>query len=253
VDKKRLISNFSKHAHLYDSYAVVQNTAAQRLIDFLVRQNFSNILELGCGTGNYTSLLRERFAGAKLKALDFSPDMIKIARQKLKDKNVELIVADAESFSLRGPFDCITSNACFQWLEDLGSALTKYKTLLSSGGVLSFSLFGPGTFRELGSSLKQLLKDASFAASHFISPDDARLLLDKGFKQVNVQQIWYVEEFRGLTALLEKIKYSGIRGNGLYKKRIFTAGILKELEAIYLREFKQIKASYEILLCRGIK
>lgn len=253
MDKRRLKDNFSKHAHLYDLYAVVQNTAAQRLIDSFVRTGFSNILELGCGTGNYTSLLRERFSGAKLRALDFSPDMIKIARQKLKDKNVEFVVADAESFSLRGPFDCITSNVCFQWLEDLGDALIKYKTLLSQGGVLSFSLFGPGTFRELGGALKQLCKYASLPASNFISLDGIKLLLDKGFREVSVRQIWYVEEFRGLIALLEKIKYSGIRGNGLYKKRIFGPDFLRELEAIYLREFKQIRASYEILLCQGIK
>ena len=57
----------------------------------------------------------------------------------------------------------------------------------------------------------------------------------------------------GPEELLEKIKYSGIRGNGLVKKIYFSRGLLDKLEKAYRDKFQEIRATYQIFLCQGEK
>ena len=253
VDKINITNNFSRYAHLYDQYADIQKQAALKLIDTVKHGNFCKILELGCGTGNYSILLRERFKAASIKALDISESMISVARDKLKHKDVELIVADAQNMSLHEDFDLVTSNACFQWFDDLGEVLREYAKLLQKQGTLLFSIFGPYTFSELNTALTQVLKEERITATHFYDRDSLKAILQEHFKSVKISEINYQENFVSLKELLEKIKYSGIRGNGLTKKIYFSRGLLDKLDRAYRDSFQEIRATYQIFLCQGEK
>ncbi len=91
IDKELIKRNFSRYAEYYDQYCSVQSLCARKLIEknktdcirSLLSKRASGplrILEIGCGTGNYTKLLIKRFPNAEIKALDISPAMIKIAK-----------------------------------------------------------------------------------------------------------------------------------------------------------------------------
>ncbi|MFH1281252.1 MAG: malonyl-ACP O-methyltransferase BioC [Candidatus Omnitrophota bacterium] len=253
VKRIEIVENFSRYAHLYDQYADVQNKAARELANFLENNNFSKILELGCGTGNYTLMLRERFTSAKIKAVDISEEMISVAQNKLKHKNIEFMVADVEKIIPDEDFDLITSNACFQWLNDLGKALRGYAKSLRKGGVVYFSIFGPDTFCELNMALKSVLEESRLDAVYFCNHDRLKAVLKDNFKSVKINQVCYKESFGSLKGLLEKIKYSGIRGNGLSKKVYFSRGLLGRLEKAYLDRFQEIRATYQVFFCCGEK
>lgn len=253
MDKLKIINNFSRYAHFYDKYADVQNKAAVELITFLKNGDFSRVLELGCGTGNYTLRLRESFKNARIKALDISGEMINVAQDKLKHKNVEFIVADAEKVISDNEFDLITSNACFQWLSDLEKSLQSYAKSLSPGGVVCFSIFGPDTFLELNSVLKSVLKDSQAISAYFYKSARLKAVLQANFKSVKINEVGYKESFTSLKGLLEKIKYSGIRGNGLGGKVYFSRGLLERLEAAYRNKFQEICVTYQVFFCRGEK
>ena len=154
MDKKIIAKNFSRYASIYDKYADVQMQAALGLIFLAKEDNLKNILEFGCGTGIYTLLLRDKFKRASIRAVDISDKMIAVAQEKLKLKGIEFNVADAENISFDQKFDLITSNATVQWFEDLGNSLSKFKSMLKNGGIVSFSAFGPSTFFELNSDTK---------------------------------------------------------------------------------------------------
>lgn len=251
--KETIISNFSKYAHTYDLYADVQNYAGRELLKRIKKRSADKILEIGCGTGNYTLLLSDKFTDARIKAIDISAKMLEVADRKINDKRITFIVSDAQTLSLKEKFDLITSNGCFQWLEDLDAALIRYKKALKKDGVILFSMFGPRTFWELNIALRQISKEVSIDAADFIGLKRIRQMLSQHFKQVTIEQSRYRESFPCLKDLLNKIKYMGIRGEGLNRRIFFSRQLLKKLEEFYLNKFKGIKATYQILLCRGFR
>jgi malonyl-CoA O-methyltransferase len=246
-------NNFGRYAHLYDKYSCIQEKIAAELIEKITPKGFSNILELGCGTGNFTRLLRNKFKQARLKALDISQEMVAVCREKLPEKGLEFIIADAEELELNERFDLVTSNATFQWFLDLEGTLSKYAGCLRKKGVVLFSTFGPKTFWELDWVLKSLFKDAAVPATFFASRQKLEEILRKNFQASRVYEKIHRENFSCLRDLLLKIKYSGIRGNGLGKKKFFSRQNLDRMQALYLDRFKGISVTYQVFYCRGIK
>jgi malonyl-CoA O-methyltransferase len=259
MDKKTIVKNFSRYASLYDRYSHIQSLAAVRLLGVTKNTNVKKALEIGCGSGNYTALLKERLGGAELKAVDISGKMIEVARGKVKDKNVEFIVADGETIDLHG-FDLITSNACFQWFEDLERALIKYKSMLNKDGALSFSLFGTDTLVELHSTLKAVLLNTATVTDAFLGKQRLEEILARNFKEFNIEEEKFEELFSDLKELLNRIKYTGIRGEGIKEKKFFGPGLLKKIEEAYVDRFsvaspagRRIRATYQVFFCWGLK
>ena len=249
MDKAAIRKNFSRYAHLYDKYADVQKKAGRRLLKCIGGNKFAKILELGSGTGNYTQLLRKRFNHAEIMAVDISRRMIECARKKLEDRNIQFIHADAQNLNLRGRFDLITSNGCFQWFEELEGSLLAYRKQLKKNGIIAFTIFGPGTFYELNAALGCVLRGISTASREFITKNRLEDFLRKEFNEVEMREVKYREKFSNLAALLKKIKYSGVKGNSGIRIN-FNRRTLKNIEKVYLDKFKGIKATYQVFFCK---
>ena len=69
-----------------------------------------NAADIGCGPGNSTEVLRERYPQARIVGIDSSPDMIEAARKRLPDIAFE--VADIREWRPKEPLDVILANAC---------------------------------------------------------------------------------------------------------------------------------------------
>lgn len=246
--------NILKDARLYDEYANVQNRAAGSLIKEAGSGSIARVLEIGCGTGNYTRFLTEKFNEAKIIAVDKSRKMVDIAKKKLEGKNIEFIVADAEGLELEGEFDLITSNAAFQWLEDFERAMLNYKDALIKNGVISFSIFGPATFWELCHSLKAVLgSHIKIDASDFLKKDEIETIMNKYFKAVIVREEIVKETFDSLAELFNKIRCTGAWSNNVKDVLLWKRDAFKKTEDIYKSNFGRIEASYQIFFCRGIR
>jgi len=255
IEKKNIIErNFSKYAEYYDSYSSIQNICASELIQKISADSVNRILDIGCGTGNYTKLLRERFPSAEIKAVDISDKMVDMARKKLSREKIEFIVADAEKADFEEKFDLISSNAAFQWFEDLRDAVMKYKNMLNDGGLISFSTFGPLTFYELDASLKELAgRHVSISSFDFMEMTEISDILREFFKKVSMNIRIYSEDFESVSELLKKIKYTGTRGNSSLRKDLWTRKTMSCLEEIYKNKFGNIRATYQVFFCRGVK
>ena len=139
------------------------------------------ILELGCGPGNVTRLLKARFPEAQITGIDLAPKMIEIARKQLPE--VDFRVMDVRDIlSLPDTFDAVMCSFCLPFLSKAGAfdLITKCAEKLNPGGVLYVSTmegdesdagFEPTSF-SAGSEIyfnyhsQQDLKHA-FAASGF--------------------------------------------------------------------------------------
>ncbi|MCX5715070.1 MAG: malonyl-ACP O-methyltransferase BioC [Candidatus Omnitrophica bacterium] len=253
MNKQVILNNFSRYAYLYDDYAGIQQQAAEDLADWMEAKGLRRILEIGCGTGNFTRLLRNKYKNSDIHALDISEKMIEVAKEKLGDERIEFLVEDGESVVLSDKFDLITSNACFQWFGDFEKAIAMYRGMLVPGGRVLFSIFGPRTFIELNSALAQYSKDKMVSAAGFLPQEKIEAIVKRNFREAQVREVIYQETFSSLADLLRKIKYTGIRGRAFNGWGLWSVGKLKAIERAYLDKHKQIKATYQVFFCKGVK
>ena len=254
IYKEVMIRNFSKCAFSYDQYADVQNEAAGMLARMLPKNGVSNILEIGCGTGNYTALLKDIFRCADIMAIDISGPMARVARQKLRDERISFGVGDVEEITLGGKYDLITSNATFHWLGDLKGIIKKTEHSLAKNGLLIFSAFGPMTFSELRASLSSASGNKiSIASDFFPGKKYIEDVLKRYFKNVKITERLIRESYSSLHELLKKIKYSGTRGQGTETGKIWSPGLLKKIEEKYMARFGSIEATYQAFFCEAVK
>ncbi len=165
ISKKRARESFNRAASTYDNVAVLQREVGKRLIDRLdiIKAVPDTILDVGCGTGDNALLLRKVYKRAKIVALDFADQMLKIANtkqswsQKLFNSEIKFICADAESLPFSdNSFDFIFSNLTLQWCTDLDRTFTEFQRILKPEGLLFFSTLGPDTLKELRQSWQKV-------------------------------------------------------------------------------------------------
>jgi ubiquinone/menaquinone biosynthesis C-methylase UbiE len=106
--------------------------------NFLLRSvpaKCESALEIGCGTGAFSRRLAQH--AQNVLALDLSPEMIRIARQRSTQfSNIEFQIADVMSWNFPGEaFDCIASLATLHHLP-LRETLLRMKDSVKIGGVL---------------------------------------------------------------------------------------------------------------------
>jgi SAM-dependent methyltransferase len=94
-------------------------------------------LEVGCGTGFFTAELAR--SGARIDAVDISPELLQRARLRVNAPGVTFILGDAHAAeSLRGPYDAVVGISVLHHL-DLARALPTLVGALKPGGRLAFS------------------------------------------------------------------------------------------------------------------
>ncbi len=98
------------------------------------------IIDIGCGPGNSTAVLRKRFANAHIIGCDSSPDMINAAKNSYNDIEFMLAEIPNELKGLEGRFDVVFSNACIQWIPRHDELLPALMSLLKKGGVLAVQI-----------------------------------------------------------------------------------------------------------------
>ena len=94
--------------------------------------------DIGCGPGNSTEVLRERYPEARIVGVDSSPDMIEAARKRLP--GIAFEVADIREWRPKEPFDVILANAVLQWIPDHETLLPALIGALAPGGALAVQM-----------------------------------------------------------------------------------------------------------------
>ena len=121
----------------------------------------TTVVDLGCGPGQLTARLADRWPDATVVGVDSSPEMIAKARGHTSE-HVGFVLADLRSWRPVLPVDVIVSNAALQWVPQHRSLLPTFLSSLTEGGWLAFQV--PGNFDEPSHRLlRGLASDPRFA------------------------------------------------------------------------------------------
>ncbi|QIS12994.1 trans-aconitate 2-methyltransferase [Nocardia arthritidis] len=98
------------------------------------------VVDLGCGPGNLTVTLRERWPGAALQATDSSIEMVGAA----KENGIDAVLQDVRDWRPEPDTDVVVSNAVLQWVPGHPALLTEWAKQLPPGAWLAIQV--PGNF-----------------------------------------------------------------------------------------------------------
>jgi malonyl-CoA O-methyltransferase len=261
-DKQRLGYNFGRQAAQYDRYAIVQRRLADQLVQTLAKQpeNFNHILEIGCGTGYFTNLLRQTFPGAEITALDLSPAVLQAARTRLGEgAGITWLVADGEQ-ELSGCFDLITASSVFQWFTQPEQACRLYWEHLQPGGMLAFTSLGPLTFQELASSFSQVgtrfpdLNLPMIPAQGFARGWEwGDYLQQAGFREIVWQDDLWLENYTDAWTFLRAVQGMGATSTS---PAFLPRGLLTEVIKHYEKNYRNngtIQVTFEVIAAEARK
>ena len=122
-------------ARTYSAFEQERTRPVLDLVAALPARGVQVAIDLGCGPGNSTEVLDDRFPQARVTGLDSSDDMLAAARERLPGIRFEL--ADIEAWNPVESFDVILANASLQWLPDHATLYPRLLSRLAPGGSLA--------------------------------------------------------------------------------------------------------------------
>ena len=204
-------------ARQYLAFEDERTRAARDLLARIPLDAPVRVTDIGCGPGNSTELLAQRWPNAEVTGFDTSPDMLATARKRLP--NVTFSQSDVSSWQASQPQDVIYGNAVLQWVPDHPALLPRLMGKLAQGGCLAIQM--PDNLDEPSHELMRktaadgpwasALKQAAGARTRLGSYDDYYGWLRPHASAVDIWRTTYVHPLDGAAAIVEWVKATGLR------------------------------------------
>ena len=136
MDKRDIIDFFDKCAPSWDADMIRNDEVINIILDNAKVEEGKDILDVACGTG----VLIPDYLNRNVKsvtAIDISPEMAKIAKEKFPQENVTVICGDVESAQFAHKFDCIVVYNAFPHFPEPEKLIKILITHLKPGGTLT--------------------------------------------------------------------------------------------------------------------
>jgi trans-aconitate 2-methyltransferase len=175
-----------------------------------------SVVDLGCGPGNSTSVLRRRWPDARVVGVDNSPQMIAAARTEYPDG--EWILAGIEQWDSESRFDVVFSNAALQWLPDHGPLIERLFQNVAAGGALAFQI-PSATYALVRILTEEIARDGAWAPRMsdplaeltMEAPDFYYDHLTAEARSVDLWETEYMHVMESHSAIVDWISSTGLR------------------------------------------
>ncbi len=178
------------------------------------------IADLGCGPGNVTAVLADRWPTARITGYDNSPEMLDRARTEHAGHTpgggrLDFAHADVRTWAPAQPYDLIISNATLQWVPGHVERFADWIAGLAPGGTFAFQV--PGNF---GAPSHQLMRELARTTGlgDLLRHDDAVLTPETYLEHLTAlgctADVWettYIHLLTGEDPVLDWVKGTGLR------------------------------------------
>lgn len=136
INKQEVIRFFDERAAKWDQNTIMDRQIISTILNHVGVSEGVTVLDVACGTGILLPFYFERNVG-KVTAVDISPEMIRITREKFGDSGAEIICGDVENHEFEDKFDCIVIYNAFPHFSDPDGLIKTLSTFLKPGGRLT--------------------------------------------------------------------------------------------------------------------
>lgn len=201
------------------------------------------IIDIGCGIGNSTAVLAEKFPNSKIIGADSSDDMLKFAASAHPSIDFQKLDAEHDLNKIKQKFDLVFSNACIQWIPDHKKLLKEMMGLLNEGGTLAVQIPSQNKhpmhtiMKNVAVSEKWSAKITSLRRNNVLSEEEYFDTLSELSNSFRMWETTYFHEMPSHQSILEWYKGTGLRPYldqlSDEDKILFEKDILSEIEKEY--------------------
>lgn len=221
---------------LYTRFEDERTRPAAELLARVPLQAARHVVDLGCGPGNSTELLVNRFPQASITGTDTSQAMLSAARKRLPALSFEL--SDIATWSPPEPVDLAYANASLQWIPNHDKLIPQLLSAIAPGGALAIQM--PDNLRQPSHVLmRETAADPRFA-QHIgdaaklrarILPAEAYYDLLCREAEVDVWRTTYYHRMDDAAAIVQWLSATGLRP--------FVDALPAELQPEFIAEYQR--------------
>ncbi len=197
-----VIQEFSRFAHQYEQHNMIQVQVAKILVEKLSLDSYSNILDLGCGSGEVFKNLQEKHIDFdSFTAFDSAQSMLAIHP---KTEKVIKICADFNDKNFlktlsRDNYELLLSSSSLQWSKDLNFTLNAISSLSKRAYL---AIFTSNTFKTLHQTAN--------IKSPIYSAQELQKNILQHYDEVTFELHHYTLHFDSVRDMFSYIKKSGV-------------------------------------------
>lgn len=228
---------------LYLKFGAERTRPAAELLARIAHHPVTLAVDLGCGPGNSTALLRDAWPEARIIGVDNSPAMLEEASQTLPD--CRFVEADIATYRPERPADVIYANASLQWLTDHQRLFPYLVSNLAQGGVLAVQM--PDNWQEPSHTLmRQVAQELCHPASgrHPLpGVQEYYDILTASGCEVDIWRTTYYHPLASHQAIIDWLQATGLRP--------FLQPLDEQQREAFLKRYLELLEQHYPLQCNG--
>jgi ubiquinone biosynthesis O-methyltransferase len=183
---------FDKEANSYDGWYqtklgnFIDKVESDCAFELFKLEKGMTVLDIGCGTGNFSIKLAK--AGCKVIGIDISEEMLSIAKEKAKQKGLDIEFYNMDIYKLNFEneyFDAVFSMAAFEFIKEPEKALNEIFRVVKKGGeILIGTINKESSWGELYLT-EEFQKNSVFKYADFKTLEDFKKLKTENLVSTN--------------------------------------------------------------------